>query len=131
MTEYYNLDVIISVGYRVKSKRGIEFRKWANKVIKGYAVNHNRINQLNEVIRVMKRIENTLEANQVLSVIEKYNCALDLLDDYDHQRMKRPTGNKAIYILTYEECRKMIDGMKYYCKEKFHKRESYITESVS
>lgn len=59
MTEYYNLDVIISVGYRVKSKRGVEFRKWANAVLKkyilqGYAVNDNRIAQLGEVIRVMK-----------------------------------------------------------------------------
>jgi len=59
MTEYYNLDVIISVGYRVKSKRGVEFRKWANAVLKqyilqGYAVNDNRIAQLGEVIRIMK-----------------------------------------------------------------------------
>ena len=64
MVEHYNLDVIISIGYRVKSKRGIEFRRWANCVlkeyiIKGYAVNHNRMNQLNEVIRVMKRAENS------------------------------------------------------------------------
>ncbi len=63
--KYYNLDVIISVGYRVKSKRGIAFRKWANGIlkdyiIKGYAVNNNRMNQLNEVIQVMKRVENTL-----------------------------------------------------------------------
>ena len=61
MVEHYNLDVIISVGYRVKSKRGVEFRRWANSVlkeyiIKGYAVNHNRMNQLNEVIQVMKTI---------------------------------------------------------------------------
>ncbi len=60
MTEYYNLDVIISVGYRVKSKRGVEFRRWANSVLKqyilkGYAVNDNRIKQLGEVIRIMKR----------------------------------------------------------------------------
>lgn len=118
MTEYYNLDVIISVGYRVKSKRGVEFRRWANGVlkdyiIKGYAVNNNRMNQLNEVIRVMKRAESTLDAKQVLSVIEKYNIALDLLDDYDHQCMSKPKGNKSIYTITYEECRKIIDEMKY------------------
>lgn len=81
---YYNLDVIISVGYRVKSKRGIAFRKWANSVlkeyiIKGYAVNHNRMNQLNEVIRVMKRVENRLDTKQVLTVVEKYSQALELL----------------------------------------------------
>ena len=76
MTEYYNLDVIISVGYRVKSKRGVEFRRWANSVLKqyilkGYAVNDNRIKQLGEVIRIMKRTENELDSRQVLSVIEK------------------------------------------------------------
>ncbi len=118
MTEYYNLDVIISVGYRVKSKRGTAFRKWANSVlkdyiIKGFAVNHNRMNQLNEVIRIMKRTENALDAKQVLSVIERYNTALDLLDAYDHQNMKRPKGNEATYVLTYEECRKLIDSMKF------------------
>lgn len=89
---FYTLDVIISVGYRVKSKRGVEFRKWANSVLKqyilqGYAVNNNRINQLGEVIRIMKRTENVLDSKQVLSVIEKYSTALELLDSYDHQRM--------------------------------------------
>ena len=97
--EYYNLDVIISVGYRVKSKRGIEFRKWANSVIRqyilqGYAVNNNRIKQLGEVIRIMKRTENALDSKQVLTVIEKYSEALNMLDDYDHQTMKRPKGNE-------------------------------------
>lgn len=116
--KYYNLDVIISVGYRVKSKRGVAFRKWANSVlkdyiIKGYAVNHNRINQLNEVIRIMKRVENSLDTKQVLTVVERYSNALNLLDAYDHQNMKRPAGNKATYILTYEECRKVIDEMKF------------------
>ncbi len=115
---FYSLDVIISVGYRVKSKRGVAFRKWANTVLKeyilkGYAVNHNRMNQLGEVIRIMKRTENSLDAKQVLSVIEKYSVALDLLDDYDHQSMKRPKGNEATYILSYEECRQIIDHMKY------------------
>lgn len=116
--DYYNLDVIISVGYRVKSARGIEFRKWANKVLrdyilKGYAVNHNRMNQLNEVVRIMKRTENQLDAKQVLSVIEKYSTALDLLDAYDHQNMTRPKGTEAVYILNYEECRTIIDSMKF------------------
>ncbi|MCB6993375.1 virulence protein RhuM/Fic/DOC family protein [bacterium 210820-DFI.6.37] len=116
--KYYNLDVIISVGYRVKSKRGVAFRKWANSVlkeyiIKGYSVNHNRMNQLNEVIRVMKRVESSLDTKQVLTVVERYSQALELLDAYDHQNMTRPKGNKATYILTYEECRKIIDNMKF------------------
>lgn len=115
---YYNLDVIISVGYRVNSKQGIAFRKWANSVLKkyileGYAVNNNRITQLGEVIRIMKRTEDSLDAKQVLSVIEKYSTALDLLDEYDHQTMGRPEGNGATYVLTYEECKHVIDSMKF------------------
>ena len=116
--EYYSLDVIISVGYRVKSKRGVEFRRWANSVlkqyiIKGYAVNDNRIKQLGEVIRIMKRTENDLDSKQVLSVIEKYSNALDLLDSYDHQNMTRPKGNETIYVLKYEECMEVIQSMRF------------------
>ena len=116
--EHYNLDMIISVGYRVKSNRGVEFRRWANNVLKqyilkGYAVNQARIRQLGEVIRVMRRTENALDSKQVLSVIEKYNHALDLLDAYDHQNMKRPKGNEATYILTYEECMRTISEMRF------------------
>ena len=118
MTEYYNLDVIISVGYRVKSKRGVEFRKWANSVLKkyilqGYAVNNNRISQLGEVIQIMKRTESALDSKQVLTVIEKYSEALELLDSYDHQNMERPRGNAASYELTYEECREVISNMRF------------------
>ncbi len=116
--DYYNLDVIISVGYRVRSQRGVEFRRWANKVlkdyiIKGYAVNNKRIEQIGEVIRIMKRAENQLDAKQVLSVIEQFNTALDLLDDYDHQTLKKPKGNKAVYVLGYDECRRVISEMRF------------------
>lgn len=116
--QYYNLDVIISVGYRVKSKRGVEFRKWANSVLKkyilqGYAVNNNRISQLGEVIQIMKRTESALGSKQVLTVIEKYSEALELLDSYDHQNMERPRGNAASYELTYEECREVISNMRF------------------
>ena len=115
---FYSLDVIISVGYRVKSNRGVEFRRWANSVLKqyilrGYAVNQRRIQQLGEVIRIMKRTENELDSKQILSVIERYNNALDLLDAYDHQTMKRPKGNEATYVLTYEECVKVIQSMRF------------------
>lgn len=118
MTEFYNLDVIISVGYRVKSKRGIEFRKWANSVLKqyilqGYAVNHNRIAQLGEVIQIMKRTQNSLDSKQVLNVIQKYSQALELLDAYDHQTMQRPKGNTSTYKLTYEECMEVISHMRF------------------
>lgn len=117
-TKYYNLDVIISVGYRVKSQRGVEFRKWANKVlkeyiVKGYAVNNNRLNQLDKIVEIMQRTDNLLESKQVLDVIEKYTKALNLLDDYDHQKILKPTGNKSTYVLSYEECKKVIENMKF------------------
>lgn len=116
--EYYNLDVIISVGYRIQSKRGVEFRRWANSVLKqyilnGYAVNDIRIRQLGEVIRIMTRPENESDSRQVLSVIEKYSSALDLLDAYDHQNMTRPEGNRATYVLSYEECMDVIQSMRF------------------
>lgn len=118
LVPFYTLDVIISVGYRVKSKRGVEFRRWANSVLKqyilkGYAVNDSRIRQLGEVIRIMKRTENELDGRQVLSVIERYSSALDLLDSYDHQNMIRPEGNRATYVLTYEECMNVIQSMRF------------------
>lgn len=118
MVDFYNLDVIISVGYRVKSKRGVEFRRWANSVLKqyilqGYAINDNRIAQLGEVIQIMKRTQNALDSQQVLNVIQKYSKALDLLDSYDHQTLERPKGNVATYELTYEECMDVISQMRF------------------
>ena len=114
--QHYNLDVIISVGYRIRSKRGIEFRKWANGVLKqyilqGYAVNDRRMEQLGQVITLMKRIQNSLDSKQVLSVIESYSKALNLLDGYDHQALEKPEGRPAVCRITYEECRQIIDSM--------------------
>ena len=116
--EYYNLDMIISVGYRVKSNRGVEFRRWANHVLRQYilqgiAVNERRINQLGEVVRLMKRTQDSLDSKQVLSVIERYSTALNLLDAYDHQSLLRPEGTEASYMLSYEECRDLIDRMRF------------------
>jgi len=115
---FYTLDVIISVGYRVKSQRGVEFRRWANRVLKqyimqGYAVNQKRIADLGKVVRLLKRTEHSLDVHQVLAVVEKYSEALDLLDSYDHQNMTRPKGNAATYILTYEECRRVIESLRF------------------
>lgn len=114
----YSLDVIISVGYRVKSKRGVEFRRWANQVLKDYiirgcAVNQGRMDQLGGIIRIMKRVDECLDTRQVLHVIESYASALDLLDDYDHQRIQKPEGSGTVYHLTYEECRQMISAMHF------------------
>ena len=116
--EYYNLDMIISVGYRVKSNRGVEFRKWANHILRqyiltGYALNERRLKQLGEIVRLMRRTQDSLDSKQVLSVIERYSTALNLLDAYDHQTMQRPKGTDSVYVLTYEECRKVIDQMRF------------------
>ena len=116
--EYYSLDMIISVGYRVKSQRGVEFRRWANGVLKqyiiqGYAANDHRLQQLGDVIRLLKRTQSSLDSQQILSVIERYSTALSLLDDYDHQTLGRPDGSAATYVLTYEECRRVIDQMRF------------------
>ena len=114
----YSLDVIISVGYRVKSQRGVEFRRWANSVLRdyilrGYAINDKRINQLGQIVQIMRRAENQLDAQQVLSVVESYSAAFDMLDDYDHQTLAKPRGKEATYVLTYDECRSVIDRMKF------------------
>ena len=124
----YNLDMILSVGYRVNSKRGIEFRKWANSVLKqyiirGYALNEHRMKQLGEAVRLMKRIETDLDTRQVLNVVERFSKALDLLDDYDHQTMKRPKGSSGTYVLTYEECRQVIDQMRFGAESEIKKKK--------
>ncbi len=114
----YDLDVIISVGYRVKSQRGVEFRRWATNVlrryvIEGHAVNEKRLEQLGQVARIMARIPGSLETRQVLDIVQSYTLALNLLDDYDHQRLSAPKGDAAIYVLEYDECRRIIDGMRF------------------
>lgn len=106
-TTIYNLDVVISVGYRVKSQRGTQFRIWANSILKEYlirgiAINDNRLKQLGEAIKILKRSTDQLDAKQILTVIEQYTMALDLLDDYDHQCIGKPEGNKSTYVLTYK-----------------------------
>ncbi len=116
--EYYNLDMIISVGYRVKSTRGVQFRRWATNVLRqymlqGYVCQQKRLQDLSTTIRVMKRVENKLDSAQILEVVQQYTRSLDLLDDYDHQRLKKPQGDTHAYVLTYEECRNLIDSMRY------------------
>ena len=116
--EYYNLDMIISVGYRVKSARGVQFRRWATNVLRqylmqGYVCQQKRLQDLSTTIRVMKRVENKLDSAQILEVVQQYTRSLDLLDDYDHQRLQKPQGDTHTYVLTYEECRKLIDSMRY------------------
>lgn len=117
----YNLDMIISVGYRVKSQRGILFRKWANKILKeyliqGYSINQKRISALNKTIEIQNKMlapSLNIEQEALVNVIEEYTKALDLLDNYDHQCLIKPKGNESIYKLTYSDCRTIIDSMKF------------------
>ncbi len=121
---FYNLDVIISVGYRVKSKVGIEFRKWANKIlkdymIKGYAINQKRLEYLEKTVKLIdiaNRMDDRLEdsdAKSILKVIGSYSKALDLLDDYDHRTLKQPKGNKSKLKIEYNECLNIIKELKF------------------
>lgn len=120
----YNLDVIISVGYRVKSKNGTIFRQWANKVLKdymlkGYAVNQRRLEYLEKTIKLIdiaNRIDEKLENNdakEILKVIGDYSKALDLLDDYDHKTLKKIDGNIDERKIEYSECVKIINTLKF------------------
>lgn len=122
--EYYNLDVIISVGYRVKSKNGILFRKWANKVLKdymlkGYAVNQQRLEYLEKTVQLIdiaKRSSERIngdEAKNILEVLAKYSKSLDLLDDYDHRTLKKVNGTKSSNIITYEDCIQIIEKLRF------------------
>ena len=116
----YNLDMILSVGYRVNSKRGIAFRRWANSVLKqyviqGYAINEKRLQALERTVDIQtKMLACTLdvEESDVLKAVSSYTEALMLLDKYDHQSLEKPKGNKPIYIITYEECRNMVSHME-------------------
>ena len=120
--DYYNLDMIISVGYRVKSPRGIAFRKWATSILKeyivqGYAVNAKRLNVLNKVVEIQSNIIADvleLDSREVFDVIQKYTQALELLDDYDHQIVQKPKiSNEKAYQLTFNECKKLIESMTF------------------
>lgn len=120
LVEYYNLDMIISVGYRVKSNRGILFRKWANSVLKqyivnGYAINKKRLEALEKTVSIQtKMLAHTLnlEESEVLQAVNQYTNALLLLDKYDHQALKKPSGNKDVYRITYEECKNLVSKME-------------------
>ena len=122
--DYYNLDMIISVGYRVKSQNGIIFRKWANKIlkdymIKGYAVNQKRLEYLEKTIKLIdiaNRIDGKLENNdakEILRVIGCYSKALDLLDDYDHRTLLKPQGNNSQKQIKYGDCLEIINKLRF------------------
>ena len=124
MVDYYNLDVIISVGYRVKSQNGIIFRKWATKIlkdymIKGYAVNQKRLEYLEKTVKLIdiaNRVDEKLDnsgAKEILKVIGSYSKALDLLDDYDHRTLSKPKGNNSTKQIKYEDCLEIINKLRF------------------
>ena len=122
--KYYNLDMIISIGYRINSKIGIMFRKWANKIlkdylIKGYAVNQKRLEYLEKTIKLIDiagRIDTELkgtEAQEIIKVINNYSNALNLLDDYDHKRISKPSGTTNNNKIVYEDCMDIVSKLKF------------------
>ena len=116
----YNLDMILSVGYRVNSKRGIAFRRWANSVLKqyvieGYAINEKRLQALEKTVEIQtKMLADALDVEEadILKAVNQYTEALTLLDQYDHQVVPRPEGNTPVYRITYEECKTMVNAMR-------------------
>ena len=123
-SKIYNLDVIISVGYRVKSKNGVIFRKWATRILKdymlkGYAINQKRLEYLEKTIKLIdiaNRMEDRLENNdakEILKVIGDYSKALDLLDDYDHRTLKKIKGNIDERKIEYQDCIEVINKLRF------------------
>ena len=118
-TNYYNLDMIISVGYRVNSKQGVQFRKWANKVlkeylIKGYSINKSRLECLEKTVKLIdiaSRVDNN-NNKDILNVINNYSKSLGLLDDYDHRKVVKIKGTISDEVITYDECMYIIDSLK-------------------
>ncbi len=121
---FYNLDMIISVGYRVNSKQGIIFRKWATSIlkdymIKGYAVNQKRLEYLEKTVKLIDiagRIDINLkgnEAQEIIKVINNYSNALNLLDDYDHKRIIKPNGTINENKINYEDCMNIVNKLKF------------------
>ena len=122
--DYYNLDMIISVGYRVKSKNGIIFRKWTNQVlkdylIKGYSVNQKRLEYLEKTIKLIDiagRIDQKLngnEAQEIIKIINNYSNALNLLDDYDHGKVVKPKGTNSDNKINYKNCMNIINQLRW------------------
>ena len=122
--KFYNLDMILSVGYRVNSKKGIAFRRWANKVLKsymlkGYAINKQRLEYLEKTVKLIDIASRNIEdltndgAKDVLHVINYFSKGLDLLDNYDHQCVPKISGNNDDRIVTYEDCIQVINKLKF------------------
>jgi len=120
-SKLYNLDVILAVGYRVNSKRGIEFRKWASSILKdymykGYSINKKRMDALNKTIEIQNRMLSStlnIDNQELANVINEYTKALNLLDDYDHQVLPNIKGTDTVYKIDYNEARSIINKMRF------------------
>ena len=120
LVAFYSLDVILAVGYRVNSQRGIAFRKWANTILKqfilkGYVINEKRLQALKKTVDIQTRMladALDIEESDVLRAVNEYTDALLLLDQYDHQALCKPKGNEPIYRITYDECVEMVGKMR-------------------
>ena len=126
--EYFNLEMVTSVGYRVKSKRGVQFRKWANRIlkqylIKGYAVNERirkeQIGELRQMVQVIGRtlqhqeLSDTIETQDLLNVVVDYTYALDTLDNYDYERLSiDKTTKEEPFHATYDNAMAAINGLR-------------------
>ena len=128
--DHYNLDIIISVGYRINSKRGTQFRQWATQrlkeyLVKGYAINEkrlqeaeNRFNELKQAIQLFDKVVQTKEisgseAQGLLKVLSDFTIALDILDKYDHQTLKiKKSKSKEVFRISYKEAIKAVEGLK-------------------
>ena len=122
--DYYNLDMIISVGYRVNSKQGIIFRRWANKIlkdylIKGYAINSKRLEYLEKTVKLIditSRIDDDIsgrDVKEIINIINNYSNALNLLDSYDHKTIIKPKGTISNEKIRYENCINVINKLKF------------------
>lgn len=123
--DYYNLDMIISIGYRVNSKKGIKFRKWATNILKdyllkGYSINQKRLEYLEKTIKLIDiatRLDEDLRSDEsynILKIISEYTKALETLDKYDHNEIQKPKGSiDTIKKISYDDCIKVINEMPF------------------
>ena len=120
-TKFYNLDMILSIGYRVSSKKATDFRVWATKtlrnyLVKGYAINDKKFKEVQSIIRFItekaKQVELTGHEQEILDVIERYSKTWKVLGEYDENKIEIKKQKKAKFALKYYKCREIIDRLK-------------------
>ena len=143
--KHYNLDAVLSVGYRVKSIKATQFRKWANTILssylkKGYVINSSKVKipnltEITEILDNYRKFDGDLHlsGNELLEFMIAYNRSLTLLDDYDHQSFELPNGSKDVYRIEYKECLDIVKRSKFTGKnDNFGKeRDKSFDSSIS